>query len=352
MTHMATLQLDELGLAGFALELERALRRWLHPADEGAIDPLWTRAREVVTEFALRPAKRVRPTLLAAGYAVARGQVDTESIVDFGVGLELLHAFMLVHDDVADRAESRRGGPTLHRALEALHPGSPHEAESLAIVAGDHLYARALEAMLATPAHAAVRATQYMLEVCRHTAAGQHLDLALTRQPLPGVRLAQAVKVARLKTAKYGFVAPLVCGAMLGGASSALVAALDRVGRSAGLAYQLRDDVIGLFGDDAVAGKSGGGDFLEGKRTFPVLAAWLRADAAGRARLETLWKQPSTGTLAEARAEVERWGGLAATERLVSKVTVQARRRLALLPSSPVVALLDAMLESMAVRVS
>lgn len=341
MTHIATLHPDALGLAHFQLELERSLRAWLVAEDESVIDSRWTAAREVVTEFALRPAKRVRPTLLAAGFACARNHVDTEALTNFGVGLELLHAFMLVHDDIADRAATRRGGPALHVALGD---------ESLAVVAGDHLYARAMEAMLATPGTAAVKATRYMLEVCRHTAAGQHLDLVLTRAPLPEVRLASALKVARLKTAKYGFVAPLVCGAMLGGASPALIAALERVGRSAGLAYQLRDDVLGLFGDSAVAGKAGGGDFLEAKRTFPVLAAWARADQAGRARLEALWSAPSEATLSDAREEVTRWGGLAATERMVERATAQARNRLAKLPASPVVPLLDGLLASMAAR--
>lgn len=341
MTHIAALHPDAFGLARFQLELERSLRAWLAPADESVIDSRWSAAREVVNEFALRPAKRVRPTLLAAGFALARGHVDVEALVDFGVGLELLHAFMLVHDDVADRATVRRGGPALHVALGD---------ESLAVVAGDHLYARSIEAMLAAPG--STRATRYMLEVCRHTAAGQHLDLVLARTPLPEVRLGSTLKVAQLKTARYGFVAPLVCGAMLGGGKEPLVKALERVGRSAGLAFQLRDDVLGLFGDDAVAGKAGGGDFLEGKRTFPVLAAWSRADATGRARLEALWKAPCPDALPEARAEVTRWGGLEATEHLVGKATTFARARLQALSPSPVVLLLDGMLASMARRVA
>jgi geranylgeranyl diphosphate synthase type I len=345
VTHIAVLPQDALGLARFQLELERALRTWLAPPDESVIDSRWAAAREVVNEFALRPAKRVRPTLLAAGFAVVRGSVDAEMLCNFGVGLELLHAFMLVHDDVADRAQTRRGGPALHVAL-----GGGRDGEALAVVAGDHLYARAMEAMLAAPSPAAVNATRYMLEVCRHTAAGQHLDLVLGKAPLAEVQLTAALKVARLKTARYGFVAPLVCGAKLGGGDRELVSTLERVGSSAGLAYQLRDDVLGLFGDDTVAGKAGGGDFLEAKRTFPLLAAWQRADAAGRARLESLWAAPSLETLPEARAEIVRWGGLAATERVVARATAQARKGLQALPASPVVTLLDGMLASMAAR--
>lgn len=347
MTHMAATQHDQLGLARFQLELERVLRRWLELEEESGIDPMWSSARAMVSEYALRPAKRVRPTLLAAGYAVATGRVDTEGIVDFGVGLELLHAFMLVHDDVADRALTRRGGPALHLAM-----GGDRVGESLAIVSGDHLYARAMEAMLASSSPSALAATRYMLEVCRHTAAGQHLDLVLTHTPLAKVSLAQAVRVARLKTAKYGFVAPLVCGAMLGGADASVIRSLERIGRSTGLAYQLRDDVLGLFGDIHLAGKDGGGDYLEGKRTFPVLAAWTRANPEGRSRLEHLWSAPHPGSLDDARAEVIKWGGLEATQRVVRNATAQARTRLKALPETPATPLLDGLLASMVARVS
>ncbi|MFO0599600.1 MAG: polyprenyl synthetase family protein [Myxococcaceae bacterium] len=342
MTHIAGRLQDELGLAAFQLQLEQSLRAWLDAA-ELRVDELWEDSRAVLVDFALRPAKRVRPTLLATGYALARGSVNAEALVDFGAGLELLHAFMLVHDDVADRATTRRGGPALHVAL-----GGDRAAESKAIVAGDYLYARALEAMLATPG--ALPATRYMLEVCRYTAAGQHLDLALASRPLGEVALRQAVRVAKLKTARYGFVAPLVCGAMLGGGSSDLVHRLSRVGERAGLAYQLRDDVIGLFGDDAVAGKQGGADFLEGKRTVPVLVAWQRADAAGRERLERLWAAPSEGLLSEARAEVVHHGGLEATERLITRATEAARVGLDGLPRSPGLPVLSGMLGALAAR--
>jgi geranylgeranyl diphosphate synthase, type I len=342
VSHCATHH-DDLGLTHFAHALERRLRSRLEAADEFGIDPTWAMAREVVNEFVLRPAKRVRPTLLAVGHACATGTVDAEVLLDFGVGLELLHAFMLVHDDVADRATTRRGGPALHLAL-----GSGRTGEALAVVAGDHLYALALEAMLEAPGSKA--ATRHMLQVCRHTAAGQHLDLALMNEPLPKVRLMQALKVARLKTAKYGFVAPLVCGAMLGHGSVELIATLERVGWNAGLAYQLRDDLLGLFGCDAVTGKPGGGDYLEGKRTLPVLAAWTRADERGRQVLEDLWRSPSLERLPQARAEVERWGGLAVTERVIRRSTAAARRSMAELSHSAAASVLDGMLSAFGAR--
>ncbi|MBL8919366.1 MAG: polyprenyl synthetase family protein [Myxococcaceae bacterium] len=337
MTSIATSTTGPLGaeaaLAAFHQDFERVLADLLVLPDEAGVDPRWSRAMVELRAYALRPAKRVRPTLLVAGWALATRGLSRgvpREVLEFAAGLELLHTFMLVHDDVADRAATRRGGPTLHRVLASGQGG-----DDLAIVVGDHVYARAVEVMLGSGLPACAKATQYMMAICRHTAAGQYLDLDLSRTPLAEVTVFQTLKVANLKTARYGFVAPLVAGAMLGGADGALLEQLERVGRQVGLAFQLRDDLIGLFGDDTVAGKAGGGDFVEGKRTFPVIAAWTRADAAGREALEQLWDaQPrDDAALARARALVNAWGGAEATERAIERMTRSARRVLAQLPA-------------------
>ncbi|MBM4777027.1 MAG: polyprenyl synthetase family protein [Archangiaceae bacterium] len=323
----------EAALASFQLELEHALADLLVMPDEAAMDPRWSRAMVELRAYTLRPAKRVRPTLLLAGWAMASGELTRgvpEGVKQFAAGLELLHTFMLIHDDVADRAATRRGGPSLHRALSSGKAG-----EDLAVVVGDHVYSRAVEVMLTSGMPHAAEATRYMMAICRHTAVGQYLDIDLARTPLQDVTIFQTLKVANLKTARYGFVAPLVAGAMLGGADKALLEQLERVGRQVGLAFQLRDDLIGLFGDDSVAGKDGGGDFVEGKRTFPVVAAWTRADSAGRAKLEQLWASDvkDEKALQSARSEIDAWGGREATQRVIERMTRSARKTLELLPS-------------------
>lgn len=325
--------------AGLGADLERALIELLDLPDESEIDPVWTSARERVVDYVLRPGKRVRAALLVAGYTLASNRPATESVHRFAAALELLHTFMLVHDDVADRAELRRGKRALHHVL-----GSGRHGESLAVVAGDHLFARAIEAMLESGAPHAADAVTWLLASCRLTAAGQYLDLSLARTPIDEVRPSQILRVAQLKTARYGFVAPLVCGAMLGGGDTSLLRSLERVGRNAGLAYQLRDDLLGLFGDPSRSGKAGDGDFVEGKRTFPLIAAWTRADETGRERLARLWalEEKDGDALALARAEIERWGGRAATERAISRCTRRARRAIATLPAGSSRTLLDA----------
>ncbi|HTS79166.1 MAG TPA: polyprenyl synthetase family protein [Myxococcaceae bacterium] len=310
--------------------VEGRLADLLELPDEERLDPRWTRALASTREYALRPGKRLRPALLAIGHGLGGGHPEyTDGLWRFAAALELLHTFLLVHDDVADCAERRRGSLALHHLLAEGKLGG-----DLAVVVGDHLFARSVEGMLASGLPGALRAVRYLLVVCRQTAAGQYLDLDLTRTPLAEVTLPQTLRVARLKTARYGFVAPLVAGAMLAGAPAALLGALDRVGRRLGLAYQLRDDLLGLLGDAQVAGKSTDGDLAQGKRTFPVVAAHRRAPPSIREEMEALWdaRRADPVVLARARSLVTAHGGVAATERLIARATRAARRALASLP--------------------
>ncbi len=347
----SALPLEQAWLQLVQTEVEAALTELLELPDEANLDARWTDALAKARAYTLRPAKRLRPALVMAGFSLARGSTAVPAgLWRFAAGLELLHTFLLIHDDVADQAELRRGGPALHRMLSPGRAG-----EDLAVVMGDHLFARSLEAMLSSGLSGAPRVVQYYLGVCRHTAAGQYLDLDLGRTPLPEVTLFQTLRVAYLKTARYGFCAPLVCGAMLGGPTAELLEGLERVGRHVGLAYQLRDDVIGLFGDSSVAGKAADGDFTQGKRTFPVLAAYARADAAAREELEALWalpvEQKDEAALTRARALVEQCGGRAACERMVERASRAARRSLQALPNPHGVRdLLDALIARLASR--
>lgn len=317
---------------GFQAQLQEEMERLLAILDEPQSDARWKRAREATRELALRPAKRLRPVLVLVGYGFAGGGVSvSRGAVTFAAAVELLHTFLLIHDDVADQARLRRGGPALHRLLADGRLG-----EDLAIVAGDHLFARAMEGMLHAELPRAVEASLYMLAICRQTAIGQYLDLELARAPLGEMSLFQTLRVAQLKTARYGFVAPLVCGAKLGNGKPALEEALERVGRNAGMAFQLRDDLLGLFGDTRTCGKEGDSDFYQGKRTFPVLSAYARAGSADRQRLEELWSlsEKDPAALKEARALVEQHGGRAATERMIAHLTRQTQRALESLPEA------------------
>ena len=305
--------------------LEPALVDLLAGADDATLDPRWAHAVHETQAYAARPAKRLRPALLLLAWELAGRTDDDPAVLRFAAAVELLHTFLLIHDDVADLADTRRGGAALHRLL-----GHGRKGEQLAIVAGDHLFARAIEAMLASGLPDAADATSFYLRVCRETAVGQYLDLHATRTPLTGVTLFQTMRIALLKTARYGFVAPLVVGARLAGAHPATKLALDRIGRSLGLAFQLRDDLLGLFGDPERAGKPTDGDFRERKPTFPIVAAYMRAPAPARDELEAVWNSDADDADACARVRrfVEDHGGRRATESAVRRASASARRTL------------------------
>jgi geranylgeranyl diphosphate synthase type I len=329
--------------------IDEQLRALLASPDEDRLDPRWARALEETRAFTLRPAKRLRPALVLAGWSLARNDAPPpEWVWRFAAAVELLHTFLLVHDDVADRAELRRGGPPLHLRLGG---GDPRGSD-LAVVMGDHLFSRAVEAMLECDAVGVVGAVRYYLGVCRVTAAGQFLDLELSGAALGGVTLFQTLKVAMLKTARYGFAAPLVVGARLGGADDRLTAALERAGRQIGLAFQLRDDLLGLFGTPEATGKAAS-DWLEGKPTFPVIAAYTRAPRAVRRAMEDLWRDRASDASAHLRARelVEAHGGRAAAERAAARACRAALRSVHALPA-PVAPrdLLDALIRSLAPR--
>lgn len=322
----------EAWLAEVRRRADAALGIALAVADEAGRDARWQTGRHAAFEYAMRPGKRFRAALLTSAYALARGERTVpKGVWEFAAGIELLHLFMLVHDDIADRADLRRGGVTMHRML-----GAGKKGDDLGLVMGDYFFARAIEVMLsaADQPHAG-RVVQYYLAICRETAAGQYLDIDLGDAPLSSVTLFQTLKIAQLKTARYGFVAPLVAGAELAGAPRERVDLLERIGRHLGLAYQMADDLIGLFGDPRVAGKPTDADFVEGKRTYPVIAAYVRAPDKARQEMTALWagERTSETQLAQARALVEKHGGRAATERLVAHSQRAAQQLIAQLPN-------------------
>ncbi len=316
--------------AAWLQALQAQLAVHLGPRDEAGLDGRWARAQRAVADLALRPGKRLRPRLLRLGFRLAGGRpAPDDGLLQLAAGLELLHAFMLIHDDVADRADTRRGGPTLQRLL-----GGGMRGNDLAVVAGDHLFARAVELMLTASSPHAALTTRFMLRVCRHTAVGQYLDIDLAGRALAEVTPLQTLRVARLKTANYSLAAPLQVGALWAGGSGELVEALGRIGRAAGVAYQLRDDLLGVFGNEEVAGKSGSADLVEGKRTLPLVVAHRRASEADRWLLDTLHQDPNPMRVTRAREVVRRTGAATVTLGLIDRATARARRHLALLPDT------------------
>jgi geranylgeranyl diphosphate synthase type I len=247
---------------------------------------------EAARAFVLDGGKRLRPSFAYWGWrTVAPASADDRALVSAAASLELLHACALVHDDVMDASETRRGRPAAHAAFAALHRTSGWTGDpdvfgtSAAILLGDLLLSWA-DAMFTAAGLSAAhlpRTRQVWDDMRQLVMAGQYLDVLV--QARGGFSARDALRVAKYKTSKYTVEGPLHLGAAAAGASPEVFAVLSDYGLPLGEAFQLRDDVLGVFGDPGRTGKPAGDDLLEGKRTLLVALAMSEASDAQSALL-------------------------------------------------------------------
>ena len=247
---------------------------------------------ETLQGFVLDGGKRLRPSFCYWGYR-ATGAADDQPIVAAAAALELLQACALVHDDVIDASDTRRGSPSVHRRFETLHRSAAWHGDAAgfgaaaAILLGDLALIWA-DAMLTGSGFDAVALQRAMpvWEAMRvEVMCGQYLDVV--EQARGGGSLDRAIRVARFKSAKYTIERPLHLGAALAGGSDELMKTFSSYGLPLGEAFQLRDDLLGVFGDPAVTGKPAGDDLREGKRTALIALAAERGDDTMRDVLES-----------------------------------------------------------------
>jgi geranylgeranyl diphosphate synthase type I len=232
-------------------------------------------------DFVLTGGKRLRPTFAYWGWRTTRGaEDDAQALITAAASLELLHASALVHDDVMDDSDTRRGRPAAHRAFARLHAehhwlgDSRSFGTSAAILLGDLLLCWS-DQMFGS-AGVGPQAHQVYLRMREEVMAGQYLDLL--EQARGRTSVDAALRVAEFKTSRYSVEQPLQLGAAAAGAPEATREALHRYGMALGEAFQLRDDVLGVFGDSSRTGKPTGDDLREGKRTLLAALAAQRAD--------------------------------------------------------------------------
>ena len=222
--------------------------------------------------------KRMRGALVLLGFNIAGGApAFKEELVKASNAYEIIHSCLLIHDDIMDRDKTRRGGDALHVAFAKQVPkrklsGSPgHYGLSMAINTGDLGAFLALENMasLRLPVDRVLEATRKTLEIFKVTAGGQAIDLELQRRS--HVTEDEVLAIYEFKTAWYSVAGPLEVGATLGGADQGLTRSLHQFGIWLGKAFQLEDDLLGLFGDSRILGKPTGSDLVEGKKTLILL---------------------------------------------------------------------------------
>ncbi|MER8029703.1 polyprenyl synthetase family protein [Streptomyces bauhiniae] len=243
-------------------------------------------AVETLQKFLHAGGKRLPPWVCACGWWAGGGPGVSTPLVRVAASLELFHAFALIHDDVMDESTIRRGQPTVHRALAALRSASPRRGTAArfgtaaAILVGDLALAWSDDILYTcgAPAKTLVRVLSLADVMRTELMHGQYLDLLSTGTPSADIE--GALRVARYKTAKYTIERPLHLGAVLAGGGPGLLDELSAFAVPIGEAYQLRDDLLDIFGDPRRTGKPVLGDVREGKHT--ALLAWALAQANPR----------------------------------------------------------------------
>ena len=295
---------------------------------------------DALTRFALESGKRLRPAFLYWGYRGAGGAADgqeADAAIRAACSVELLHICALIHDDIMDGSEVRRGRPAMHVGFAELHRGRSWRGdpaafgEGAAVLMGDLAFTWADVALAEAglPDDRLAAALRVFNRLRSELMGGQYLDLVEARRGAPDE--AAVRRVLTYKSGKYTIERPLHLGHAIAGGETELAAAYSAYGLPLGEAFQLRDDILGVFGAPEVTGKPAGDDLREGKETYLVMLARRRAGRAGRQLLEGALgnaKLPED-EVAQLRRMIADCGALAATEARIDELLAEAKAALA-----------------------
>jgi geranylgeranyl diphosphate synthase type I len=298
--------------------------------------PLFATARTY-----LDSGKRLRPAFAYWGWRAAGGSASkADAIHTAGAAIELVHASALVHDDLMDDSATRRGRPTAHRQFASLRPTrsagrqTAEFGEMAAILLGDMLlsWSDELLGQSGFKPKALARGRVYFDRLRTEVVAGQYLDVLA--QMNPHSTISDAMRIVRYKSAKYTVERPLQFGAALAKAKKPLLRALSSYGLPLGEAFQLRDDMLGVFGDPRETGKPAGDDIRDGKRTLLVVRAFDRADKAQRKVLDANFGQPRVDAkgIEAVQSVLRDTGAVTAVETVIDELTSAALAALATAP--------------------
>ncbi|MGW3659757.1 polyprenyl synthetase family protein [Streptomyces sp. NPDC005151] len=294
-------------------------------AEWAAVDARAVVPVDAVRELLRAGGKRLRPAFCAAGFLSAGGDPDDPRVADAAAAVELLHAFALIHDDVIDDSDLRRGEPTVHVRHSRLHRAAGWKGEArrygegIAILAGDLAFSYAGQLVQELP----YRAGRVWSRMTSEMIIGQHLDVAVAAESVPNPKLARYI--ANAKSGRYSIHRPLELGAALAGNDSA-AAAFEAYGTALGEAFQLRDDLIDTYGDMDTAGKPVGADAAQHKMTLLVSLAALYDDSVGELVRAAEW---DASALAEA---LNRNGVREEVERRIEELVAEAQHALSTAP--------------------
>ncbi|MEM9292753.1 MAG: polyprenyl synthetase family protein [Acidobacteriota bacterium] len=339
-------------LDAFRTKLEGELGRFFREREEETRGraPQALELLASVEDLVQAGGKRLRPALVYFSYRACGGEQEAE-VLPLAMGTELLHTYLLIHDDIMDRAPTRRGKITAHRRFEAAFPhtergpGRPdpeeearHHGTSMAILSGDLASTLAFQLFASLPAEPAARrlaVERLVFLMSREVIDGQFLEMhaGLGADP-SGEDLA---RILQLKSGLYSVERPVELGATLAEADPALLGALKQYGRALGEAFQLQDDLLGVFADETAVGKPVGGDLEEGKHTFLIHHALRLASPDDESYLRSILGRAGLthSEVQRGRSILESCGARAAVEAMIEERSETARRLLEPLQLAP-----------------
>lgn len=272
------------------------------------VDFLASQAIKMIADFTLSGGKRIRPALVYYGY-LASGGKDDQKILEVSMSLEIIHSFLLIHDDIIDRDEKRHGITTVHekykkigqRIISKSKEDSTHFGNSMAIITGDIAYAMANEIIFNSSfsPEIIIKALDKMQSIVYITCAGEMLDVVMENRGKTTEK--EILHMFEGKTSRYTFEGPLHFGSILSGNSDKKnLNAFSAYSLPLGKAFQIRDDILGIFGDEKKTGKPVGSDISEGKQTLLLLKA---LQSGTRQQKKTLQKYLGKRDLTEKELE-------------------------------------------------
>lgn len=245
-----------------------------------------------ITDFILRDGKRIRPTLFIIGYK-GFSKKRAPGLYQSALSVELLHAFFLIHDDIIDKSHIRRGKPSLHKVYEKFlskHKNIKFNGQDLAIVAADIVYALAIKAFLSIKedSQRKEKALQRFIKAAVHTGCGEFIELLSGIEKIEEIDKKSIYTIYDYKTAHYTFASPLSMGAMLAGASKGQINKLSEFSLYLGRAFQIRDDILGMFSSEKKTGKSTLSDLQEAKKTLLIWYAYNHTDKKNKSSIKSI----------------------------------------------------------------
>ncbi len=324
-------------LSNYQKKIDKELKKFFNKKISQIKQPFLKEVLALLREFSSRPAKRIRPILVNQGYFLAGGK-NRKAILETSIFIELIHNFLLIHDDIIDRDKVRRGKPTVHCYYKKLFASNKREREhygqSMAIVAGDLAAALGYEILASAsfPAKYKNRAIEKLNQIIYAACCGQMLELCLREKMRLGKKINEndIFEIYRSKTAPYGFVGPLQIGAILAGANEGFLKKIEKFALPLGITFQIQDDIHEVFSSTKEIQKPMGSDIKEGQPNLLILKVLENKREAKNLRKYLGRTNLNQSELKEIKKIIIKSGSLQYCQKVSEKLIAQVKKSLIL----------------------